>query len=322
MGARKTEWMPPQPSSRFLWHALAGLWVGFASTFLVAPLSPALRDAGVGGWIALLVATPLLGVLVGLASAFLPRSTPRALVCAFLLALLAGGLDDLAIRVGGRLFEGGDVAQELALLLALTPEVARATGLGVALAGVACAVPLCAAVWAARTAARQPRHTRGLARNVILVAGLTASLGVPFVTFGLSAGILWPVVSVGCGLGAIACIVQAARDLGIALWLGRLVRGDDPQLNVARASAAPPMAGIATVASMSDRPSTQHIVLRHVRHLEGPNRISQMTQPLVHLGAEPIIVRRSLVRTSVLLLLLAGAQMAMAVAATGLRLPH
>ena len=313
--------MSPEPGSRFLWHAVAGLWVGFASTFLIAPLSPALRDAGIGGWAALLLVTPVLGVLVGLACAFLPRSTPRALVAAFLLALLAGAADDLAIRVLGPALEGANFGHELEVLVALTPEIARATGLGIALVGVACAVPLCGAVWAARTAARRPAGTRGLARNVILVAGLTASLGVPFVTLGIGSSTLWPIVSAGCGLGALACLIQAARDLGVAMWLGRLVRGEEPLLAVARASATPPVPGIAMVASLSDRPSTQHVVLRQVRHYDGPNRISQDTQPLVHLGAEPGVVRRSLLRTSLLLLVLAGAQMAMAVAVSGVRLP-
>lgn len=314
--------MSPEPGSRFLWHAVAGLWVGFASTFLIGPLSPALRDGGVGAWAALVLVTPLFGVVVGVACAFLPRSTWRALVVAFLLALLAGAADDLAIRVVGRALDGGNLSHELSVIVGLTPRLLRVAGLGMAFVGVACALPLCAAVWAARTAARTPAGTRGVARNVIMVAGLTASLGVPFVTLGIGASALWPIVFVGCGLGAVACLVQAARDLGVAMWLGRLARGEDPQLAVARASAAPPLAGIAMVASLSDRPSTQHVVLRQVRHYEGPNRISQMTQPLVHLGAEPGVVRRSLLRTSVVLLVLAGAQMAMAVAATGLRLPH
>lgn len=309
--------MSPEPGSRFLWHAIAGLWVGFACTFLIAPLSPALHHAGVGGWAALMLVTPLLGVIVGLCCALLPRSTPRALIFAFLLALLAGAVDDLVIRAA----DGSSLGAELAALMALSPERIRPMLLGVGLTAFACALPLCAAVWAARSAARQPAGTRGLARNVILVAGMTASLGVPFVTLGLGAGILWPIASVGCGLGAIACLVQAARDLGVAVWLGRLVRGEDPLLAVARASAEPPMAGLATVASLSDHTSTQHVVLRQIRHYDGPNRISQMTEPLVHLGAEPLVVRRSLLRSSVLLLLLAGAQMAMAVAATGLRLP-
>jgi len=309
--------MSPEPGSRFLWHAIAGLWVGFACTFLIAPLSPALRNASVGGWAALMVVTPLLGVVVGLFCSLLPRSTPRALICAFFLALVAGALDDLAIRAA----DGSDLGAELAALMALSPERVRPMVLGFGPSAIAIALPLCAAVWAARTAARQPAGTRGLARNVILVAGLTASLGVPFVTLGLGAGILWPVASVGCGLGAVACLVQAARDLGVAVWLGRLVRGEDPMLAVARASAAPPMPGIATVASLSDRTTTQHVVLRHVRHYDGPHRISQNTEPLVHLGAEPVVVRRSLVRSSLLLLLLAGAQTAMAVSATGLRLP-
>lgn len=314
--------MSPEPGSRFLWHAVAGLWVGFASTFLIGPLSPALRDGGVGGWAALVLVTPLLGVVVGIACAFLPRSNLWALVVAFLLALLAGAADDLAIRAVGRALEGGNLAHEISVIVTLTPRLLQAAGLGMTLVGVACALPLCAAVWAARTAARTPAGTRGLARNVILVAGLTASLGVPFVTLGIGSSTLWPIVSVGCGLGAIACLVQAARDLGVAMWLGRLARGEDPQLAVARASTTPPVAGIAMVASLSDRPSTQHVVLRHVRHYEGPHRISQDTQPLVHLGAEPGVVRRSLLATSVVLLVLAGAQMAMAVAATGLRMPH
>lgn len=297
---------------------IAGLWVGFACTFLIAPISPALRGAGAAGWAALLLLTPLLGVIVGVCCAFLPRSTPLAMLCAFVLALFAGALDDLAIRAAA----SRDLHAELALFAALSPSDLRPRDVGLGLTALACAIPFCAAVWAARTAARQPAGTRGLARNVILVAGLTASLGVPFITLGFGAGILWPVSAIGCGIGAIACLVQAARDLGVAVWLGRLVRGEDPQLAVARASEAPPLPGIATVASLSDSASTQHIVLRQIRQYEGPSRISQTTEPLVHLGAEPLVVRRSLVRTSLFLLLLAGAQTAMALAASGLRLPR
>jgi hypothetical protein len=301
---------------RFLWHAVTGFWVGFACTILLAPCFPD-EGAAVPVVLARVVCTPLLAMLVGLMSAFFSRSAPIALVVTCVCALFAGVVDDVAIRALAHALDGAAHWHDLHLGLLFS--LGNLTLTSGALVGAVSVVPLCAATWAARSAAESPRGTRGVARNVILVAGATASVGVPFVRIGLGSTPLWPVVTVGCAVGALACLVQASCDLGVVVFLGKLLRREDPRLAVARSASLP---GVDAVSSLSDDPTTGHVVLWRLRQYDGPGRISQDTTPVLQLGAAPSVVKRSLFRSAVILLLLAGTQFAMAIGAAGLSFPR
>lgn len=307
---------------RFLWHAAAGLWVGFAATFFIAPLwSEILPGSGASTALALLICTPLVSTLAGLVSALFTRSTALALCVTVAFAVAAALFYDVAIRVVAGTLNGVDLARALELSVygySGSPYLTRG---GPLLIGAAFAIPLCAATWAARTVGRTAAGTRGALRNLVLVAGATATMGVPFARMGLGSTPMWPVITIVCVVGAIACVMQAASDLGVAVFLGRLLRQSDPRLAVARASREPPLPGIDIVASLSDRPDTGHVVLRRLRQYEGPGRISQETTPVLHLGAEPAVVRRSLRRGALILLIFAGTQCALAIGSAGLSLP-
>ncbi len=262
---------------RIAWHAAAGLVVGTGCTLGTAVLGP---DPAVS--FALLVCSPILSAAVGAISG-LPRTTSGSIGATVALCVFAGGLNAVCVYVVSQMLVGRPPLGELGIVLLFALPYG-------AIPGLMYAGPMCLGAAGARFALRQPRGSRGSLRGLVWAAGL-AALGGAALARTADSYPLWPVLRVAGAGFAIACLLQAAVDLDLALLLRRAA-GRDPRLRLREESDAP----AEQVPAIAAGGAPEGRWLLHVVEPQGqgPYRETEALRPRWRLDRPPAALSRSL----------------------------